>query len=101
VYWAAASATSITLATLASAFGPTTTIIGSACLLFVFQRKDWLRNLTITCGIGLYAWAICAPFFSPSLISAMRAAAPIRDSDRWSSGSWTALSLVAVGWAVL
>jgi hypothetical protein len=101
VYWAAATTTSIALATLASAFGPTTTVLGAACLLFVIPRRQWLRNLAITGGIGLYAWAICAPFFSPSLISAMHAAAPLQDSDRWNAGSWTALALVAVGWAVL
>ena len=90
------------LATLASAFGPVIVILAAACLLFVLRRERWRANVVLTLAIGAYAWAIAAPFLSPSLIAAiLTASANAGESDRWSMSSFTALALLILGWAVL
>jgi hypothetical protein len=100
VYYAGAAA-SIGLAALASAFGPVMVVLAAACLLFVLRRQDWSRNLMLTAGIGAWGWAIAAPFLSPSLMRAIRAASAASDGEGWSLGSFTAIALVVLGWAIL
>lgn len=99
--WLAAATMSIAAASLASAFGPVTSAMAALCLLFVLKREQWRRNLAMTAAAGLFAWAICAPFLSPSVIASMIASAPHRDSARWDPGSWTAIAIATLGWAVL
>jgi hypothetical protein len=82
---------------LASDFGPVLTAMAALCLLFVLRRQDYLRNIFLTAGIGLFSWAICSPFLSPTGIAAIRAAS----ADYWNAGSFTALAIVAVGWALI
>jgi hypothetical protein len=100
VYYAAA-AFFIGLAALASAFGPVIVVLSAVCLLFVYRREDWRRNVAITVGIGAYGYAIAAAFLSPSLILAVREATANSDEDGWSMGSWTAIAVVILGWTVL
>ena len=57
------------------------------------------RNLILTAGIGAWGWAIAAPFLSPSLMRAIRAASAASDGEGWSLGSFTATALVILGWA--
>lgn len=87
----------ISACALASDFGPVLTAMAALCLLFVLRRKDYLRNLLLTAAIGLFSYSICAPFLSPSGIAAIRAAS----AGYWNAGSFTALAIVAVGWALL
>lgn len=97
-YWA--SAICIVLATLASTFGPIMIAMAAACLLFVLRRKDYKSNLILTVSIGAFAYAVCAPFLSPSLIQAMRNASAESDSG-WTVGSVTAVAAVVLGWVAL
>ncbi|HXC41043.1 MAG TPA: hypothetical protein VN667_19065, partial [Burkholderiales bacterium] len=76
-------------------------VLAAACLLFVLRRQDWLFNLLLTAGIGAWGWAIAAPFLSPSLMHAIRAASAASDGEGWSLGSFTAIALVILGWAIL
>jgi hypothetical protein len=71
--------------------------MAALCLLFVLRRRDYLRNLLLTAGIGLFSYAICSPFLSPSGLAAIRAGS----ADYWNAGSFTALAIVAAGWALL
>jgi len=92
-----ATALAIAVCSLASDFGPVLAAMVSLCLLFVLRRQDIVRNLLLTAGIGLFAYLISAPFLSPSGIAAIRAAS----AGYWNAGSFTALAIVAVGWALL
>src|SRR5260370_11469241 len=69
------------------------------CLLFVCERKDSNRNIAPIVGIGAFAYAIVAPFLSPSLMQAVSGAA--NDYEKWSMGSVTALAIVALGGTIL
>jgi hypothetical protein len=99
--YCALTALAIAVCALASDFGPVVTAMASLCLLFVLRRKDWRRNLLLTAGIGLFAYAICAPFLSPSNILAIGAASNGGGGDSWTMGSFTALAIVSAGWALL
>jgi hypothetical protein len=87
----------IVVCALASDFGPVLTAMAALCLLFVLRRHEYIRNLLLTAGIGLFSYAICSPFLSPSGLAAIRAAS----ADYWNAGSFTALAIVAAGWALL
>jgi hypothetical protein len=93
----AATTLAIAACALASDFGPVLTAMASLCLLFVLRRRDVVRNLLTTAAIGLFAYAICSPFLSPTGIAAIRAAS----ASFWNAGSFTALAIVAAGWALL
>jgi hypothetical protein len=100
IYYAAA-ALAIAICSLASDFGPVITAMASLCLLFVLRRQNFLRNLLVTAGIGLFSYAICCPFLSPSNILAIRRASANGDGGSWNAGAFTALAIVAAGWALL
>jgi hypothetical protein len=100
IYYAATTL-AIAICSLASDFGPVVTAMASLCLLFVLRRQDFLRNLLVTAGIGLFSYAICAPFLSPSNLLAIREASSRGDGGSWNAGSFTALAIVASGWALL
>ena len=95
-----ATAVSIAVATLLSAFGPAITMMAALCLLFVLQREDYKRNIIVVILIGAFAYAIAAPFLSPSQIQAISAASKESEGG-WSLGSVTALAIVALGWTIL
>jgi hypothetical protein len=97
-YWA--SAICISMATLASAFGPVMIAMAVACLLFVVRRKEYKRNLLMIIAIAACAYAVCAPFLSPSLIRAIGNAAGGSEGG-WTIGSVTALAIVVLGWVAL
>ena len=100
VYYAATTL-AIAACALASDFGPVLTAMASVCLLFVLRRQDYVRNLLLTAGIGLFSYAICSPFLSPANIRAIRNAASGGGESSWTVGSFTALAIVATGWALL
>ena len=100
VYYAAA-VLAITVCALASDFGPVLTAMASLCLLFVLRREEWLRNLRLTAVIGLFSYAICSPYLSPSNILAIGSASNGGGGGSWTLGSFTALGIVATGWALL
>jgi hypothetical protein len=95
-----ASAVSIAIAALLSAFGPMIVIMAALCLLFVVQREEYKRNLVLLILIGAFAYAIAAPYLSPSQIQAISAASKESEGG-WSMGSLTALAMVALGWTIL
>jgi hypothetical protein len=94
------SALLIAVAVLLSAFGPIMVCMAALCLLFVLERKDYKRNIGLTIAIGAYAYALDAPFLSPSLIQTINGASKYSGYG-WSMGSVTALAIVALGWAIL
>ena len=98
VYYVA-SVLLIAIAALLSAFGPIMVAMAALCLLFVLERRDYKRNIALTIGIGAYAYALDAPFLSPSLIQTISAASTLSGYG-WSLGSVTALAIVALGWAM-
>jgi hypothetical protein len=100
VYYAATTLAIVACA-LASDFGPVITAMASLCLLFVLRRQDFVRNLLLTAGIGLFAYAICSPFLSPANMRAIREASSGGGGGSWTMGSFTALAIVATGWALL
>jgi hypothetical protein len=95
----AAAAVCIALAALCSAFGPTDTAMAALCLLFVLERERLAFNIALVVGIGVYAWAMAA-FLSPEVIAAI-AQSSNRDGTGWSNGSYTAVALVVLGWAIV
>ncbi len=99
----AAAAISIFCAALASAFGPTETVLAAACLIFVLARERLWRNIAFVAGIGAFGYAMSAAFYSPSVINAMRANA--NDSgyqgSGWTVATLTALAIVILGWTIL
>ena len=101
-YYAAAAAT-IAAATYASVFAPMAAIIAALCLIAAFSNKGYARNLAITAGIGVFAYALSAAFLPLSLISAMRASSstPMHPEQVWTLGSFTAIAIIALGWVVL
>jgi hypothetical protein len=96
VYYAATTL-AIVVCALASDFGPILTAMATVCLLFVLRRQDFVRNLLMTIGIGLFSYAICAPFLSPANLWAIRE----EGAGAWTVGSLTAMAIVATGWALL
>lgn len=97
----AAAAVSISLATLASAFGPVMVTTAALCLLFVLRRESYGSNILLTLGIGAYGYAISSPFLSPAVIGAIHTASARGEGGQWTAGSWTALAIVVLGWVVL
>jgi hypothetical protein len=97
----AAAALSISVASLASAFGVTTSAIAAICVLFASGEKTFVRNLGRVFAIGILAYAICAVFLPPSLLWAMRSSQPEHDEPGFTAGSLTALAIVAFGWALV
>jgi hypothetical protein len=100
VYYAF-TALAIAVSALASDFGPVLAAMVSLCLLFVLRREDWARNLLVTAAIGLFSYAICCPFLSPSNILAIGSASNGGGGGSWTIGSFTALAIMATGWALL
>jgi hypothetical protein len=100
IYYAATAAC-IGGAALASAFGPVMVVMAALCLLFVLRRETWRANLLLTAGIGVWGWAIAAPFLSPSLMSAIREANAAAADEGWSVGSFTAIAFTLFGWVLL
>jgi len=100
VYYAV-TVLAIAVCALASDFGPVLTAMASLCLLFVLRREEWLRNLRLTAVIGLFSYAICSPYLSPSNILAISSASNGGGGGSWTLGSFTALGIVATGWALL
>ena len=96
VYYAA-TILAIVVCGLASDFGPILTAMAALCLLFVLRREDYVRNILLTGAIGVFSYAICSPFLSPAGIAAIHNAS----GDYWNAGSYTALAIVATGWALL
>jgi hypothetical protein len=89
------------LAVLASVFGAVAILLSVICLLFVLPREQLRSNLILVVAIGALAYlAICA-FLPPSLIATIRSNQQLYPEDRWSTDSFTALSAVALGWAVV
>jgi len=89
------------LAVLFSVFGAVAILMSVICLLFVLPGEQLRSNLILVIAIGAVAYlAICA-FLPPSLIATVRSNQQQYPADRWSTASLTALSAVAVGWAML
>ena len=100
VYYAV-TALAIAVCALASDFGPVLTAMASLCILFVLRREDWPGNLRLTAAIGLFSYAICSPWLSPSNILAITGSSNGGGGGSWTIGSFTALGIVATGWALL
>jgi hypothetical protein len=100
VYYAGA-ALSIACASLASAFGPVIAVLAAVCLLFCLRPENWRRNLLLTAGIGVWGWAIAAPFLSPSLMSSIREASSSSDADGGPLAWLAGLAFTVFGWLVL
>jgi len=64
----------IALMAASSEFGPIEVAMAAFCLLFAF-REDWGRNAAITAALGALAYALVAPFLTPSQLSAIGGAA--------------------------
>jgi len=91
----------IALMALASEFGPIEVMLAVLCLLFVFQREVLRRNIAITVALGACAYALVAPFFSPSLLRAIGRASGDGREPGFDLGSITAIAIVTVGWVIL
>lgn len=101
MYYAAA-ALAIAASVLASAFGAVAIVMTAGCLLIALGREHWARNTAIALLLGLWGWAIAAPFSSPTLMIAIRrASAASFEWERWSMGSYTALALALLGGTIL
>jgi hypothetical protein len=90
----------IALMTLATDFAPVEVITAALCLIAVFPRRDYGRNTALIISIGLCAYAIVAPFLSPSMLLAIRRASANAEGG-WSAGGVTALAIVMLGWVLL
>ena len=90
----------IALMALASDFAPIEVIITAVCLIAVFPGKDYARNALLVISIGLFAYAMIAPFLPPSMLVAIRRASANAEGG-WSAGSLTAFAIVVLGWIVL
>jgi len=90
----------IALMALASDFAPIEVITAAVCIIAVFPPRDYGRNTMLIVSIGLFAYAIVAPFLPPSMLLAIRRASSNAEGG-WTAGSVTALALVLVGWVVL
>ncbi len=90
----------IALMAAASEFGPIEVAMAAVCLLFA-MRADWRRNITITAGIGIMAYALVAPFLSPSRLWAIIGTSGDGRDAGLAIGSFTALAVAGIGWALL
>ncbi|HTS76464.1 MAG TPA: hypothetical protein VMG40_09690 [Bryobacteraceae bacterium] len=101
-YYAAATLC-IFFGAMASAFGPTGTMLATACLVFVLDRQKLWSNLALVAGIGAFAYAMSAAFYPPLVVNAMRAAAndPGHEGSGWSFSTITAFAVLILGWTIL
>jgi hypothetical protein len=90
----------IALMAAASEFGPIEVAMAAICLLFAL-RADWRRNIAITAGIGAAAYALAAPFLSPSRLWAIIGASGDGRDHGFAIGSLPALAIAAIGWVLL
>jgi hypothetical protein len=90
----------IAVMALASNFGAVDVSIAALCLFAAFPRKDYARNALFAISLGLFAYAIVAPFLPPSMLVAIHRAS-VNIEGGWSAASLTALAVVALGWIVL
>jgi hypothetical protein len=90
----------IALMALASDFAPIEVMTAALCLIAVFPRQEYGRNTALIISIGLFAYAVIAPFLSPSMLVAIRKASANAEGG-WTAGSVTALGIVLLGWIVL
>ena len=90
----------IALMALASDFAPIEVMIAAVCLIAVLPSQDYGRNAVLIISIGLFAYAIVAPFLSPSMLLAIRKASANAEGG-WTAGSLTALAIVMLGWIIL
>ena len=90
----------IALMALASDFAPIEVMTVAVCIVAVFPRQDYVRNTALIILIGLFAYAIVAPFLPPSMLVAIRRASSNGEGG-WNAGSLTALAIVFLGWIVL
>lgn len=91
----------IALMALASEFGPMEIILAAICLLFVFQREALWRNIAITAALGALGYAIVLPFLPPSLLGNIGKSAGSDGETVLNLGSFTAIAIVVLGWAIL
>ncbi|PWT99149.1 MAG: hypothetical protein C5B51_27780 [Terriglobia bacterium] len=91
----------IALMAAASQFGIIDIMLAALCLLFVFRRHDYGRNIAVTLGLGAFAYALVAPFLPPSLWSAIAQASGTQPGGGFSLGSITGIAVVALGWALV
>ena len=96
----ALTAALLALMTLASDFGPVEFGIGAICVLAAFHPKDYGRGIALAFAIGLFAYAMAAPFLPPSMIAAIHRSS-LTGEDRWSMGSITGLAIIVLGWIIL
>jgi len=91
----------IALASLASAFGPVDTALAAICLVFAVRHNNPGRrlrdDLLLVAGIGIFAWCLCASYYSPALIRSIIAATGTHGEGRWDLGSLLALVIAAAG----
>jgi hypothetical protein len=88
------------LMALASDFAPVDVLLAAVCLIAALPKKDYVRHAALTIAIGLAAYAIVAPFLPPSMLVAIRRAS-VNAEGGWTTGSLTALAMVALGWIIL
>jgi hypothetical protein len=100
IYYVAAGVF-IALSALASVFGATAMVMVAICMLAVLPAKDLRWNLILTATIGGLAYLVVSPFLPPSLIATIRSNQQMFPEDQWSVRSFTALSIVALGWVLL
>ena len=91
----------VVLAVLASVFGAVAIFLSIVCLLWVLPRERLSANLLLIAVIGGLAYLVVCPFLPPSLIATIRTNQQMFAEDQWSMRSFTALSIVALGWAVV
>jgi hypothetical protein len=92
----------IALMAVASQFGVIEVAMAALCLLFVCCRHEFRRTITVTVCLGIFAYAVVAPFLPPSLGSVIVNASGGRPgAGEFSLSSVTALAIVALGWAIL
>jgi hypothetical protein len=91
----------IALTVLPSVFGATALCLGVVCMLLVLPRKDLAANLSLLVVLAFIAYLVVSPFLPPSLIATIRSNQQNFPEDRWSAGSFTALSVVVLGCVLL
>ncbi len=102
IYYAAA-AFFIALASLASWSAPLIVLLAGIGLLVTLRpgSRGWRSNLLLLLGIGLWAWAIAAPFLSPSAILAIFRAISDTPGEGWTPSSLTAAAIFVLGGALV
>lgn len=99
IYYALAALT-IAIASWCSAFGPTDTALAAICLLFTLERQRLMSNIVLVAGIGVFAWALTAPFLSPAIFQSVGDSS-YTDGTGWQVSSFTALAITILGWTIL